>query len=405
MINIDQPAIEALEKEYGLPLYLFNRDEFIQNYRELEDTFCAAYPKYHICYSYKTNYTPAICKLVKELGGYAEVVSDMEYELATRLGYKAGQIVYNGPSKGNYFEKHVLEGGMNNLDRMEEVQRICSVAGKHPDKKIQTGIRVNFDIEAGYISRFGIDSHDIGSVIQKLKEYNIRINGLHCHMSRARATESWSKRVQTMLSLVKEYRLYDLDYISLGSGMCGKMDPELMAQFGTVPSYEEYRDAVVKPFALFYEDKEKKPDLLTEPGTTVVSKYVDFLAKVEGIKNIRGKQFVLCNCSFHNLGETCQMKNIPIRVFHNGADRERMQMTNADLVGYTCLEQDVLFRGYTGDLAIGDYIEFGNVGGYSLVEKPPFIQPNCPMIEYSKEKHRMIKRRENWCDIFNTFVI
>ena len=100
MIEFTKKQIDALEKKYGLPLYVFNQEEFVQNYRELESTFKAIYPKYHICYSYKTNYTPVICRLVKELGGYAEVVSDMEYELARRLGYGAEKIVYNGPCKG-----------------------------------------------------------------------------------------------------------------------------------------------------------------------------------------------------------------------------------------------------------------------------------------------------------------
>ena len=36
--------------------------------------------------SYKTNYTSYICKPVKNLGGYAEVVSDMEYQVALLNG-------------------------------------------------------------------------------------------------------------------------------------------------------------------------------------------------------------------------------------------------------------------------------------------------------------------------------
>ena len=68
-----------LEKEYGSPLYIFHAGEFKKNYMDLLETFRKIYPKYNIAYSYKTNYTPKICKLVKELGGLAEVVSEMEY--------------------------------------------------------------------------------------------------------------------------------------------------------------------------------------------------------------------------------------------------------------------------------------------------------------------------------------
>ena len=403
MIEFTEKFIQEIENKYSLPLYVFNQDEFIQNYRELERTFRTIYPKYHICYSYKTNYTPAICQLVKELGGYAEVVSDMEYELAKRLGYSPDKIVYNGPYKGHILEEHLLSGGINNIDRIEEAKRICDLAGKHLDVLLKTGIRVNFDIDAGYTSRFGIDIDKIGQVLEMLKNHGVRINGLHCHMSRARGLEPWRLRAKTMLGLVSKYNLCDLDYISLGSGMNGHMDPELKAQFPVVPTYKEYGEAVVRQFADFYQDKEVKPILFTEPGTTLVSKYVDFLAKVEGIKTIRGNQFVLCNCSFHNLGETCQMKNVPIRVFSCGG--EQQEVKDANLVGYTCLEQDILYRGYTGSIAVGDYVAFGNVGGYSLVDKPPFIQPNCEMIALNGKDTRLIKRKETWNDIFESFVL
>lgn len=403
MIEFTKKFIQEVEGKYSLPLYVFNQDEFIQNYQELESTFRAIYPKYYICYSYKTNYTPAVCQLVKELGGYAEVVSDMEYELAKRIGYDADQIVYNGPYKGHILEEHLLSGGINNIDRIEEAARICDLAERHPGITLKTGIRVNFDVDAGYTSRFGIDIDKIGQVLELLSNHGVRINGLHCHMSRARGLEPWRIRAKTMLGLVSKFDLYDLDYISLGSGMNGHMDPELKAQFLVVPTYEEYGEAVVRQFAEFYQDKENKPMLFTEPGTTLVSKYVDFLARVEGIKEVRGKQFILCNCSFHNLGETCQMKNIPMRVFPCGGLQQEVE--NANLVGYTCLEQDVLYRGYTGTIAVGDYVAFGNVGGYSLVDKPPFIQPNCEMIALKGTDTRLIKRKETWDDIFESFVL
>lgn len=402
MIDLTKEQINDLSNRFGLPLYIFNKKEFVENYHELEGCFKAIYSNYQICYSYKTNYTPAICSLVKELGGYAEVVSDMEYKLALKLGYEANKIVYNGPFKGPLLEEHILKNGINNIDSFEELHRICYLASVHPEKKIRTGIRVNFDIDAGYTSRFGIDIGKLGEFIDLLENYGITVNGIHCHMSRARGLEAWNKRAITMLDLVEKHGLFDIDYISLGSGMTGHMDDELKAQFPVSPSYSEYGEAVIKVFAQYYKDKEKKPLLFTEPGTTLVSKYVDFIARVEGIKTIRGNQFILCNCSFHNLGETCQMKNIPIKVFH--CNDSQSTVDNANFVGYTCLEQDVLYRGYTGSISVGDYIEFGNVGGYSLVDKPPFIQPNCAMVSINGNDVDLIKRQETWDDIFGTFV-
>ena len=91
------------------------------------------------------------------------------------------------------------------------------------------------------------------------------------------------------------------------------------------------------------------------------------------------------------------MKNLPIKIFEQGDKRDGVE--NATLVGYTCLEQDVLYRNFTGSIAVGDFIEFGNVGGYSIVDKPPFIQPNCAMVSLKDSEQKLLKRRESWNDI------
>lgn len=403
MIDLDNSMIKEICEEIGSSVYIFNQTEFEQNYKELEQTFRNIYSNYHICYSYKTNYTPEICKCVKQLGGYAEVVSDMEYELALKLGYIPNKIIYNGPAKGKYLQYHLLNGGINNIDRIEEAEYICSLAKEHTDKIIKTGVRINFDVDAGYTSRFGIDINCVKEIFDLLQSKGIIIAGIHCHMSRARGLDAWKLRAKTMIDIVEKYGLDNIEYISLGSGMYGKMDPELQIQFpADVPSYQKYAEAVMSEFANYYRDKNNQPMLFTEPGTTLVSKYVDYMGRVEGIKNIRGTTFVLLNCSFHNLGETCQMKNLPIRRYEFGKNKRKVE--NANLVGYTCLEQDVLYRGYSGNISVGDIFLFGNVGGYSIVDKPPFIMPNTPFISVKDNKIKLIKRQEMWNDIFSTFV-
>lgn len=69
---------------YGSPLYLFYENEFRANFAHLCEAFRAVYKNYIPAYSYKTNYTPYVCGIVKEMGGYAEVVSDMELYLAKK---------------------------------------------------------------------------------------------------------------------------------------------------------------------------------------------------------------------------------------------------------------------------------------------------------------------------------
>ncbi|NCB02980.1 MAG: diaminopimelate decarboxylase, partial [Spirochaetia bacterium] len=144
MINKDE--IKKIVETYGNPVYVFEEEKFLQNYDNLQSAFKNIYPNYGIGYSYKTNYTPYICKIVKELGGFAEIVSDMEYHLAKQLGYENSQIIYNGPWKGEKLEDHILANGMVNIDGIDEAQRIVLLAKQNPERLISIGLRINTDI-------------------------------------------------------------------------------------------------------------------------------------------------------------------------------------------------------------------------------------------------------------------
>lgn len=396
--------LKKLEDKYGMPLYVFDEKGFIENYRNLESCFQKIYKNYRIAYSYKTNYTPYIATVVKKLGGYAEVVSGMEYNLAKKLGYSDDKIIFNGPNKGEEGINAFLNGCMVNADSLEEVKKLCDIASQNKDKKLEIGLRINMDVGQNFISRFGIDTSDIPLAIALIeKEENLNIAGIHCHISRCRGIEAWKKRSEKMLEISNQYFADRLKYIDLGSGMYGSMEKSFADQFTNVPTYLEYAEVVAGLFAENFPDKEKAPILFTEPGTTLVNRFVDFYGKIESIKNVRNKTFVVMNCSTHNLGETCTLKEIPMEIIHSSVCSEYYQ--NADFTGYTCLEQDVMRKNYNGEFSVGDFVRFGNVGGYSNVLKPPFITPNCTMITLMENgTFKMIKKAENFEDIFQTYV-
>lgn len=388
------------------PYYVFYADEFVENYLELQDAFREIYPWYHIAYSFKTNYTPAVCKLVKDLGGYAEVVSDMEYTLAKKIGFDDDKIIYNGPGKGKHLKTCLLSGGKLHLDNYVDVEEVLSVARSNPNQNFTVGVRVNFDVGNGLHSRFGFDytNGDFEKVVNLLnQEKNIKVNGLHFHISRARFLEAWGKRIDMALTIADTCFDYPLDYIDLGSGMFGHLDQALAEQFGTTPTYKEYAAVVAGKMADHYKNCVTKPLLFTEPGTTVISKYFHLFTKITDIKTIRDKTFALLDAGFHNVGEICGLKKVPI-VLHENKDAMREQYQNLDMVGYTCLEQDVVYRDYEGSIAVGDCVEILNVGGYSIVDKPPFIHPDIPIFMKKNGKMALIKRAQTFEDIFSPYM-
>ena len=406
MTDLSLEQVLSLEDRFGCPLYIFNERKFVENYKEFEKTLLSYYPKYKVAYSYKTNYTPYICNTVKRLGGFAEVVSGMERYIAKRLGYDDDRIIYNGPNKGVDGIDAIHSGSIVNVDNLDELQSICEFANKHSEGEYRIGLRANLDIGQSFISRFGMDIQDLERAFRTVSEIsNLSITGLHCHISRCRGLDAWKKRTDLMLGLADRFfKNTPPEYIDLGSGMFGNMDPSFYAQFDNVPTYLQYAKVTAKEVADHYKgvDESDRPVLFTEPGTTLINKYVDFLGRVESIKVIKGKTFVTLNCSEHNLGETSLLKQLPVKVINNSLKTEKVN--NADFVGYTCLEQDVFYKNYHGNIGVGDYVIIGNVGGYSNVYKPPFIRPNCAMVAITeKEEYRIIKKPETYDDILSTY--
>ncbi len=399
--------IEKIKERYELPCYVFDELTFRKNYKQLLLSMRKYYPKYEIAYSYKTNYAPKLCMIVKELGGYAEVVSDMEYDIARKIGYQSKKIVYNGPFKGPEMEEHVVNEGILNIDNLEEVHRVIEIACKY-NSLLKVGIRVNIDVGQKFVSRFGIDakSDDLSLAVKMLRECDrTKLIGFHCHIGQARGLDAWKRRTEQLLELSDLYIDGIPEYIDLGSGMCGDMDAELKEQFFDVPSYEQYAQATAKLVAEHYKNvnMNNKPILFTEPGTTVDNKYVDLIAEIDSIKRINGQDLAVLNCSIHNLGDVALSVKLPIKVFSKGQIQTKYK--NMNWVGYTCLERDVMYKGYSGLLGKGDYVVFRNVGGYSNVDKPPFILPQCAMVGTNGTDWYTIKRRETTEDILSTYII
>lgn len=402
-------SIDILDvaKKWGSPCYLFRSKDFCDNFVSLINSFRRYYSNYIPAYSYKTNYTPYICKLVKQMGGYAEVVSDMELYLAQKLGYEPNKIIYNGPNKGHLMEAHILHGGVVNIDNITEAKRVAKIAKQNPQVNIRIGIRINTNVGAGFISRFGVDtsSYDLEEVLLILKSSpNIHLSGLHLHVSRARGLEAWQRRIKNILSIAD--RLFETppDYIDVGSGMFADMEDSLKSQFSIdVPSYDEYALVVAGEMASRYGNMPNNPILFTEPGTTVVSRYMSLITTVCGVKSIQKQNYAIVDSDIHNAGETCLYMRLPYTIFRPCEHADIVD--NPDVVGYTCLEQDCIYKNFPESLSVGDVIEFRNVGGYSIVYKPPFILPNCRMIATTHDGSLVeIKRAESFDDVFRTFV-
>ncbi len=410
-MEINRDLIQKLEKQYGDSFYILDIRKFEKNYQEFIGSFKKIYPNSNIGYSYKTNYLPQLCQTVHSLGGYAEVVSQMEYDLAINIGVPPSKIIFNGPLKiQEGIESAILSGSIVNLDSLSEVSSIKDLALKYPDRQIAVGLRCNFDIGYG-ISRFGLDVEggDLElafNTISQLK--NCSILGFHCHFATPqKSLDSYAFRTKKMLELCSLYFTAPPKFIDLGGGFFGKMSEELKQQFDcNVYNYQDYAQVIASQVASYFSPD--NTELILEPGLALVADVMQLVTKIVDIKTIRSRKIALSTGSVQNIKPNLHNKNLPITVYKDEANSNRDKLANGvDIVGYTCLEYDCLYKNYQGELTTGDYVVFENVGAYITVFKPPFIR-YCPAIilyDSSCDDYKLIKRKEDFQDIFATYVM
>lgn len=402
----DYNYLKNLQHSFGDAFYILHTDQFKQNYCELKSAFSSIYSNFNIAYSYKTNYVPRLCQIVNGLGGFAEVVSDMEIEIAKRSGVSANMIIFNGPfKKTSAVEELLLAGGTVNLDSIYELESIKIIHKTHPNSILNIGIRVNFDINDGVLSRFGfdVDRKEFMDVIKYITSTEgINFVGLHAHFA-SRSLKTWKPRAEEMLKLIDRLGI-NPEHIDIGGGLFGKMSDDFKAQFDSyIPTYSEYAEEVATVFAEHYKDtpEKQKPLLLIEPGSAIVGDCMSLVSKVQSIKFVRNKPIATILASMYNIN--MGKKNPPLRVVQkNGVIHHNY--IDLNFAGFTCIESDYLYRGFTGLLAVGDYVILGNVGSYSIVFKPPFILPNFAVLEIEEGGGvDIIKKAEVFDDLFRTY--
>lgn len=403
-VKLTDEQLKKLKKEYGEAFYILDSDQFRQNFIELKSAFSSIYPNFNIAYSYKTNYTPKLCRIVNNLGGFAEVVSDMEMEIALRIGVEPNKIIWNGPYKNpKKVEQLLVMGGTVNIDSAYEIDLVSDIADRYPHHKLNIGVRCNFDVGDSVVSRFGFDigSDDFKKALALFETHkNLYLIGLQCHFA-TRRLDTWRPRAEGMLALIDKLGIVP-EHIDLGGGLFGKMADSLKAQFDSeIPTYRQYAEAVAPFFAEHFKNSENKPLLLIEPGSALVGDCMKFASRVVNIKEVRGKAIATLLGSIYNINPTLNKKNPPIEVYAMGG--EQKEYKDLDFGGFTCIESDYLYRHYNGKLAKGDMVVFGNAGSYSVVLKPPFILPNFPVIDISNGQVEVIKRGETFDDLFHTF--
>ena len=384
-------------KTFPTPVYILHQTALEENIDELYRAFNRRFRHFIFAYSCKTNYAPDILRTVYGKGGYVEVVSPLELALALNH-VPARNVIYNGVIPDTVAKYELAKaGGIVNVENLTELRAINSLA-RREGQTVETGIRVNLALPGTAPSRFGMEmNRETISEIFKLR--NVRITGIHCHITKSRGLDFWRERAEQM-ALAAE-KTGTVSYIDFGGNMYGRMHPNLAAQFHcAIPTFQDYADCIHDVLSRHFHP-DSMPDVIVEAGTPVIANAQSLLTSVLDVKNVCGK--TICTLDAKQLDVSVigdSGKQLPYTVLNFGESR----VQNAAMYGCTCLETDLFVESYTGSLSVGDLVLFENIGAYSNVLAPRFIQNVPAMLKYSPDGFTLIKRPDSYQTVFGDYL-
>ncbi len=416
--------IEKLLNKYDSPLFLLSEKKLRSKYNEFKDAFTEEGIETIIGYSYKTNYLPALCSILKQEGAWAEVVADMEYKLARSLNIPGSKIIFNGCHKTETeLNKAVSEDALINIDSFNELELLDRVAGSL-GKKARTGIRINFVMGNMPWTKFGFnyESGEAKEALEKIsKKKNIKFEAIHNHSGTFNVDpKMYSKSTRIIIELAEYAKKLGLNtkIIDVGGGFpsSNKLKPQY-----DIPGGSKYNENTLQQFSSAIMNHLKKakhlfnkgkPILILEPGRAIVDEAMQLISKVVSKKkDANGNDSIVMDAGV-NILPTAYWYDFEPKLANklNGSNNNLNGKTKKNgsnyngpvkMYGPLCMQIDSINESVNlPSVELGDVIVFSNVGAYNLTQSMQFIQTRPAVVLLGPNGVELIRRKETWRDIF-----
>ena len=411
--QIEGIDINHLIKTYGSPLFVTSEKKLRENVKRLNQAFRSRWPDFVHGWSYKTNYTSAICNIVHQEGSWAEVVSRFEYEKARALGIPGEHIIFNGPHKPpEILSRAMDEGAKIHIDHFDELTMMEELA-RSKERVVPVSIRMNF--ETGFNepwSRFGFNLESgqaLEAVSRIARSQHLRLNGLHCHIGTfILDTRAYGTSVRILCEFMKKIEtMYDnvfIDSIDIGGGF-----PSLNALQGiylppeqVVTGIDEYAEQICTALKTETAYRSEKglplPRLFIESGRLVVDDAQVLLCSVVGTKMLpNDRRAVVLDAGINILftGFWYDHKVKMTREPHG-------PIADTVLFGPLCMNIDIVRKSVQlPPLEMGDTLIISPVGAYNNTQWMQFIEYRPAIVLIDTHGNPCIIRRAEDLEVMN----
>jgi diaminopimelate decarboxylase len=286
-------ALSELAAAHGTPLHVYDVATLRNRARAYRDALDGYPGAARAVYACKANATVGLLRILLDEGMGMDVASEGELAHALAAGAPGARLVVHGNNKSDADVRAAVaaEAGLLVVDHVEEldqVERIAAAAGRVQPilLRVTPGIEAATHAKirtAHASSKFGIAPGDIARAADRAAACpHLRLDGLHVHLgSQIRDLDTYVQAVEWLAGFPAAAGLPVLD---LGGG--------LAIPYTDDDNAPDLRAAAAATAAAVAERFEPRPELLLEPGRSVVGTCGVTLYTVGAVKTAGGVTYV-----------------------------------------------------------------------------------------------------------------
>jgi diaminopimelate decarboxylase len=409
----EKVSIESLVKKYGTPLYVYSEQTFTDHFQKLDQELSDL--DHLICFAMKSNSNQGVLRVIANLGGGFDVVSEGELRRAIAAGGDPTKCVFAGVGKTEDEIAYALKQRIYsfNVESEPELERINKVAAKLK-LRAPVAVRVNPNVDAGthakittgtYENKFGIAFEEVEGVYgraSKLK--NLHLRGLQMHIgSQLTEVNPFEAAVKKVIPLFEKLaKKHNFEFFSIGGGLGIRYQDALASgnekwwqrpeskKLLTPKTYAERLVPLLKPLGV---------RILIEPGRFISGNAGILVTRVEYVKRTGRKNFVIVDAAMNDLIRPAFYDS-----YHEIVPLQKKSGSTiaSDVVGPICESGDFFCKNRPlPKVGSGDYIALLSAGAYGSVMGSNYNTRSLPAEVLVKgNKSALVRERQPVEDIW-----
>lgn len=393
---VEEIKVSELAKEFGTPIYIYSKNNFINQYKQFQNAFKDINHK--IFYAMKANFNLSVINTFVKLGSGVDANSEGELFRALKTGVDPSKVILTSVGKTKNEIKLGLAHNvlMIKAESEEEIVLIDKIA-REMNKVARVAIRVNPDVDAKshpYIStglasnKFGVDSKTALLIYKRRKDFsNIQFTGIDMHIgSQITAIDPFVEAVQKLSDLYFELEKDGLKLIhfDVGGG--------IGVSYNSEQSFSIFEFAK-KTIPLF---NKLNCEIIFEPGRYLTANGGILLTEVLYNKNNGNKHFIVVDAAMNDL-----LRPSIYQAYHHIQPIQKFDDRNemiADVVGPVCESGDYFARDREIiESRTHELLAVMSAGAYGMVMTSNYNARRRPAeILVDGNKYQVIRSRETF---------